>query len=749
MKKMYWILFVFSLGMGTFFTSCNKSAVQKDVYLADYVNPLIGTRGAHKTLYGGCVPAVITPFGMTQWVPMTRENRIGVCPYYFDDEKIIGFMASHQPAVWMGDYGFMSFMPQVDQAEITADRRGMDYSHQDEVARPYYYSVRFSKEGREILSEHTATPHCGFFQITYPEDGDAWMTIEMSREAGYSGYIKILPEERMVIGYNSDRHNRIYGKNMGPELKKFKSFFVIQFDSDIEEYGTYSICGKNDSSAVVQKDMGSVEESGEQIGGMIRLKKGRGGRVKVRIASSFISYEQASANLEKELVSWNFDKMKRRSRDEWERRLERIEIEAPDSQKRLFYTFMYNSFKYPCLFSEHGRYYSPFDEKIHDGTSYNSFSLWDTFRALHPLLLFIAPDHVGPMITALIQMYQEGGWIPKWPNPTYTNIMIGTHSDAVIADACVKGIKGVDWEKAYEAIYKNAMTPPDGDTLSIWADRGNWKAYEARGGLTWYKKLGYVPCDKAREASSRTIEFAYGDYCVAQVAKKIGKQQDYEFFMKRSRNYRNVYNPESGFMHARRSDGKFAEKINENAAFTEASPMTCTLFVPHDIAGMIEMLGGKEAFVAKLDENFKRFYRHQNEPGHHNIYLYDYVGRHDKTQKLVSRILSTKYHDGPDGLPGNDDCGQMSAWYVFSALGFYPVTPGSVEYAIGVPLYRSATLHLEGGKTFTVQAENLSEQNNTVRGMRLNGKKLEKPFITHQDIMNGGTLEFEMGPDEN
>jgi predicted alpha-1,2-mannosidase len=474
--------------------------------------------------------------------------------------------------------------------------------------------------------------------------------------------------------------------------------------------------------------------------------------IKVKVGTSFISIDQARDNLRREIPAWDFDRVKAEGRRIWNGALGKIQVQGGSKDDKVnFYTAMYHSLLFPRIFSEYGRYYSAFDDKIHNGVSYNDYSLWDTFRAEHPLLLLIEPERVPGMITSLLQMYDEGGWMPKWPNPTYTNIMIGTHADSVIADAYVKGIRGFDLKKAYAATYKDAMNPPDGDTSHRWTDRAPWTAYEARGGLTWYKSLGYVPIDKTDESVSCTLEFAYDDFCVAQLARAVGKKDDYEMFMKRTRNYKNLYDPVEGFMRPKKSDGSWYE--DRTAGFTEGSPWTYLFCEMQDIPGMIALMGGEEKFAAKLDENFSGgHYRHDNEPGHHYPYLYDYCDQPWKTQERVREAMALNYHNAPDGLSGNDDCGQMSAWYIFSAMGFYPVTPGSTTYAIGSPLFDRATIMLGGpykNGPFTVIARNQSPKNKYIQSATLNGKPLNEPFISHADIAKGSTLVFFMGAEPN
>ncbi len=744
-KYLYFILIIF---LGNCYSSNIKEHNEK-TQLVHYVNPLIGTTGQNGSEYGGMIPGVTVPFGMTQWSAMTRENIVSRCPYHYKDDKITGFIGTHQPAIWMGDYGNISIMPGVGKAKIRASERGLAFSHNDEISYPYFYSVKMNDNNETIKTEITSTTRCGFFNFTYPENKEASITIDMSKLTGYKGYVKIIPEKRQIIGYNSDRNNEVWGTSMGPKLKNFKGYFVLEFDTEFSAYGCYSDTSYAYTTVDDTKILdGRKEISGSKIGAYI-LFNGDNKNVKLKIASSFISFEQAFENLDKEIADWDFEKTKEQCRNIWENQLKRIEITGgTDDQKTNFYTSMYHSLLYPRIFSEYGKYYSAFDDTIHSGVSYNDYSLWDTYRALHPLLIFTAPEHVNPMITSLLQMYDEGGWMPKWPNLTYSNIMIGTHADAVIADAYVKGFKDFDLPKAYEAMYKNAMTSPDGDENKRWEDRAAWTSFEGRGGLSWYKNHGYVPADKTNESVSRTLEFAYDDYCVAQIAKAVGKNDDYNNFINRSKNYTNIYNKEAGFMQPKLSDGTFfTGNYRKYRAFTEGSPWTYLFCVMHDVEGLIELMS-REEFSNRLNENFEAgHYRHNNEPGHHYAYLYNYIDEAWKTQKKVNEILSQKYLNKPDGLCGNDDCGQMSAWYIFSSMGFYPVCPGSEQYALGAPLFKKITLHLNPDKpekTFTILANNYSSDNIYVKSVKLDGIELNEPFINHTDIINGQLLEFEM-----
>jgi len=709
----------------------------------DDVNPMIGTTGPSVYDYGGMIPGVATPFGMTHWTAMTRENKISVYSYNHSDKTIQGFLGTHQPAIWMGDYGYVSLMPSVGELQTS---RKLPFTHQDEVSAPNYYSVKMDDSGKPIKAEMTATTRAGFLKFTFPESHASHIVVTASRSQKFRGFVQIDPVKQEIVGYNPDRMS----EELGPPLPNFKGYFVIQFNKPFTSSGTW----END-----KLNSGNMKESGHFIGGYATFATTQGEEIKVRIGTSFISLDQARDNLKREIPDWNFERVKADGRRIWNEALGKIRIEGGSKDDRVnFYTAMYHSLLFPRIFSEYGRYYSAFDDKVHNGVSYNDYSLWDTFRAEHPLLLLIQPERVPDMITSLLQMYDEGGWMPMWPNPTYSNIMLSTHADSVIADAYVKGIRGFDLKKAYAATYKDAMTPPDGDVGNRWIDRAPWTAYEGRGGLTWYKSLGYVPQDKTDESVSRTLEFAYDDFCVAQLAKAVGKMDDYELLMKRSRNYKNLYDSSIGFMRPKKADGSWdeeswASKEDRKPGFTEGSPWTYLFCEMQDLPGMIALMGGNDRFNAKLDENFAGgHYRHDNEPGHHYTYMYDYSGQPWKTQERVRETINSKYHNGPDGLSGNDDCGQMSAWYIFSAMGFYPVTPGSPVYAIGSPLFERATIMLSGPYKkgpFTMIARNQSPKNKYIQSATLNGKPLNGPFIRHTDIANGSTLIFIMGPRPN
>jgi len=736
-----------------------KSETQKAE--VEYVNPLIGTAyaGFREGIEGGgTMPFVGRPFAMTNFVAQTHENKMGRMIYLYEDPSIIGFTATHQPTIWMGDYGYVSLMPQTGNLRVLPKERALNFSHSEEVSKPYYYSVWMDDNGKKIKGEIAAASRCGILKFTFPESEEShiiiqginlnpelkdWANDYEKRIKTLKGYVKIDKENGEITGFNPDRMSA----QIGPELPNFKGYFIIQFDKLFETFGTWN---GNDTAEMQSMN---TEHSGTRMGAYISFKTKNNETVTVKVASSFISLEQARENLNMEIPDWDFDKVVNTTRDIWQENLSRIKIyDVTEDQRSIFYTALFRTLLFPREFSEYGRYYSAFDDKVHDGESYNDYSLWDTFRALHPLLQFTQPERVSGMVQALLQMYKEGGWMPKWPNPAYTNIMIGTHADPVVADAYVNGFRDYDINLAYEAVRKDGTVPPDGDTEKMWGDRDLWTSYEARGGLTYYLSLGYVPVDKTKESVSRTIEFGINDYCVAQMAKLLGKTEDYEMFMKNSKNYMNLYNPETGFMAPRLSNGKW--NPDPDVGFTEGSKWTYLFGALHDPEGMIELMGGSEKFAAKLDQNFNEgHYRHDNEPGHHYIYLYNNCGQPWKTQEMIRLHTSEEnFRNAPLGINGNDDCGQMSAWYIFGVMGFNPVISASGIYSIGAPQFPKLVLNykLEGQpKTLEIIANNISDENKYVQAVTLDGKQIPKPFISREDLVNGNKLVFEMGQEPN
>lgn len=698
------------------------------------VNPLIGTQKS-RIGYGGTMPFVSPPFAMTNWTPQTRQNKISVTSYEYDDTTISGFIGTHQPAIWMGDYGYVTLMPQVGALRTAPQARGLAFSHQEETAKPDYYTVSLQTAGGgRIRAELTATERCALLRFRFPAEGAARVLVEVSRP-GFAGFAAVDEKSGEISGYNPHRMDA----HLGPhKLPNFKGYFVVQFRQVPARVGTYGL-EKSDAS----ESRGAFAEFGA------------GAVVEARVGTSFLSVEQARANLEREIPAWDFDGVRAKLHGAWLEALGRLEVEgASDRERTRLYTALYHALLYPRVFSEYGRYYSAFDDRIHNGESYTAFSSWDTFRAENSLLTLLAPERVDGMVAALLQNFQEGGWMPKWPNPSYTNIMIGTHADSVVAEAIRKGFRGFDRELAWKAVWKDAMVPPDGDTTRRWLDREEGTPYEARAGLTYYKELGYIPTDKVDEAASRTLEDSYDDWCVAQIAKLLGRTDDYQFFLKRSMNDRNLFNPALGLMNGKTSDGRWApiggaKDTQENrslAGWTEGDAWAYTWSALHDQVGLIELMGGRAAYGAKLDAHFRGGHNvHSNEPSHHYAYLYNYAGEPWKTQAKVREIAAAEYGYDMGGLDGDDDCGQMSAWLLFSAIGFYPVNPASGEYLIGSPMYPRMSMRVRSGKTFEVVAEGVSEKNLYIQSATLDGRALEVPVITWAQIQAGGRLRFRMG----
>ena len=691
----------------------------------DWVNLDIGT-GSGPIGYGGTMPFVTPPFGMTNWTAQTRQNKVSGVSYKYEDTTISGFIGTHQPAIWMGDYGYVTLMPEIDDIKIKPEERKLGFTHSDEIARPDYYSVWMNAGGsRKIRTEMTATTRCAYLRFTFPANGSSSVVVEASRP-GVAGFAHVDAAAQEITGYNPDRMD----SNLGPmSLPNFKGYFVIQFHKAFNGSGTFGP---------------TAGQHAPSTGAYASFKTTEGEVIEARVGTSFISVEKARQNLKAEIPKWNFAAVQQALRSSWDEKLGRVAVEgATDDQRRIVYTALYHALLYPRVFSEQGHYYSAFDDKVHKGESYNAYSIWDTFRAEHSLLTLLAPERIDGMIEALLQDYQEGGWMPKWPNPSYTNIMIGTHADSLVAEAIRKGFKGFDYNLAWDAVYKDAMTPPDGDTTRRWADREPHTPYEGRGGLTYLKTLGYVPTDKTAEAASRTLEDSYDDWCVAQIAKALGKTREYQFFLKRSLNYQHLFNKTTGFMQARNADGSWA---SPDAGWTEGNTWVYTWAVMHDLPGLMQLMGGKERYNSELDQHFSGGHNvHSNEPSHHYGYLYDYSGQPWKTQAKVREIAAAEYANLPSGIDGDDDCGQMSAWYLFTAMGFYPVNPASGNYMIGSPLFNKMSLRLANGKVFIVSARNNSEKNVYIQSALLNGKPLTVPVIRYEDIVGGASLQLVMG----
>lgn len=728
--------------------SCSQKHNVKQDGLCQYIDTRVGTAastmltagrfGKGSEEYGQTLPAVLEPNGMNFWTAQTQHTELKCkAPYYYADSLLQGFRNSH----WIvggctQDYGSMTLFPATNIDKCTPQGRAVSFSHNDETARPDYYSVRMN--GNDVFAEMTGKSRSAIFRFTYPSDSSAYLIVNPNSDEG-EGFIEIDTTNMEIRGYNPI--HRIYQGKGQPS--GHSGYFVVKFSSHIEEYGTYS----GQSRINGQNSIGGKKD----IGIYVRLKN-TGDPIIVRAASSFVSIEGARNNLEAEIPHANFEQTRKELSDIWEKHLSRISAETNDTiHLRKFYGAVYRTSFLPRTVNDaDGRYPSFSNGTITHtrNTYYDDFSMWDTYRALHPLLVLLSPSKSAEMMQSLADKYKQGGWLPIFPCwNSYTAAMIGDHCTSAICDAYIKGVRNFDIYTAYEAMRKNAFEQPR--TYEEYANGMGRRA------LRSYMNYGYISLEDTvkeayhqREQTSRTLEYAYDDFCLAQVAKLLGKKDDYKLLMQRSENYRNVIDPNTGYANGRYADGHFLEDTNPYSfAFyiTEGAPCHYTWYVPHNPKGLMEAMGGKNMFIEKLDTLFEQnLYWHGNEPCHQIAYLYNEAGQPWKTQKYVRYILDTEYGDCPGGLAGNDDAGQMSAWYVFSSLGFYPVCPGTPYYYIGTPTFERATINLENGNTFTIIAPGASKENCYIESVTLNGKAYNDYKISHKDIMNGGTIEFKM-----
>lgn len=721
----------------------------------NWVNPLIGTdmrvvKGKDKNSTeerGQVIPAVGVPHGMTNWVAQTQATE-QKChpPYYYFQPHFQGFRASH----WMNgsctqDYGSVTLMPMNNRFEFDPARRASAFSHEDETATPSYYAVEL--KDYHVKAEITGLSRSGMMQFDFREEGDHYIVIEPNSDEGV-GYIKIIPETKEIVGYNPV--HRIYqglGKPAG-----FSGHFVIQLNEDIAEFGVW----ENQ-----QNSKGKKEAKGDRyaIGAWIKFSSSKPQKIAVKIGTSFTSIENARKNLQAEIPGWDFNSVRQQSSDIWNKTLGQIDIKTHIEEDKIkFYTALYESHFLPRVLSDVDGSYPKFDGgesilKIENGEYYCDFSQWDTYRAVHPLFSILNPTRSGQMAHSLVLKAKQGGWLPIFPSwNSYTAAMIGDHCISMIGDAIMKETSGFDYEEAYAMMRKNAF--------EINSDSVSYRDGKGRRALKSYLKYNYIPLeDPVKEAFhrqeqvSRTLEYAYDDFVLAQVAKKLNKRSDYIQLKERALNYRNVIDPGTGYARGRHSDGRWIEPFDPftSAPFIcEGTPYHYTWYVPQDVAGLIKHMGGKERFTTRLDNFFEGdYYWHGNEPGHHIAYLYTYVKEPWKTQKWIHRIIESEYFTTPDGLSGNDDAGQMSAWLVFSMLGFYPVCPGMPCYVIGSPSFEESTMTMEDGKKFIIQAHNFSKENIYIQSATLNGDPYNKSYIYHNDIIAGGKLILEMGNTPN
>ena len=702
-----------------------------------------GMFGKHTEEYGQTLPAVLEPNGMNFWTPQTQDTEVKcIAPYYYRDSLLQGFRNSH----WIvggctQDYGSMTLMALSDTLRCLPEARATRFAHDDEHATPAYYSVKLPEE--HLLAEMTGRSRAAIFRFTYEQQGNAYLVVNPNSDEG-EGYIEIDTVNKRIYGYNPV--HRIY-QGWG-EPAGYSGHFVIEYEKDPVTFGTF----RKDSLYPRQTRI----HTGQGIGVYVQFQVKKNEEVLVKAASSFTDKEGAIRNLQAEIPHWDFERTRQELTEIWTKHLASIQVETPDeTAKRKFYGAMYRASFLPRTFNDaDGRYPSfaegkPIRQLAEGETYYDDFSMWDTYRALHPLINLLHPAKGGQMMQSLVHKYEQGGWLPIFPCwNSYTAAMIGDHCIAALGDAYVKGIRNFDIAKAYEGMRRNAFESP--------ASHEDYLNGMGRRALQSYLEYGYIPLEDSvpdafhtREQVSRTLEYAYDDFVLAQIAKQLDKEDDYRQLIKRAENYRNIIDPRTGYAQGRHADGSF---LNEANAFgfakfiTEGAPCHYTWYVPQNPYGLMECMGGKANYIAKLDSMFsERRYWHGNEPCHQVAFLFNYAGQPWKTQKAVRHIMATEYLDQPGGLSGNDDAGQMSAWYVFAALGFYPVCPGTPYYILASPSFESATLNLENGKTFRMEAENASEEHIYIQSVTLNGKPYTKNYISHEDILKGGTMKFVMG----
>lgn len=723
-----------------------------------YADPLIGTHSGDK---GRVAPMAGAPFGMTSWTPATRSPAERcTSPYYYDDQKIQGIRGSH----WASgsctqEYGSMTVMPMTGDLKVDPEKRASTYSHDKESSTPGYYSVQL--DDYDVQAEATGTKRSGFLQFTFPETDHSYIVVDS--DAGYEhstndtkgdGYVKVLPEKNEIVGYNPV-HRMYSGKG---DLAGFSGYFVVQFKKPFKKYGTW-----NDED----EPKWDSKEADDQPGAFINFDTKKDEVVEAKIGTSFVSIEDARENLKSEIPEWDFTEVRHQAEQNWDKAFGKVKVSGgSEDQKTNFYTALYHSMLLPRLYSDVDGSYPGFsnDSKTHvatDGDYYMDFSLWDTFRAQFPLLGITQPTRAQDMVQSLVSMAKQSDWLPSFPMwSNYTTEMNDDHAISVISDAYAKGLTNFDAETAYHYMKKNATQLPDDDA--------DYKDGKGRRGLDSYKKYGYIPLDDpvkeayhAGQQVSRTLEYSYDDFTLAQFAKELGKEKDYNRFIKRAYNYKNVFDPSVGFMRGRNADGtwtKSFDPLKGQSYITQSSPWIYSWFAPQDVRGLANLMGGREAALERLRTTFEEsakdnfsnlYYDHGNEPGHQMPYLFDHLGAPWLTQKWVREIMKDKYHPAPDGLAGDDDAGQMSAWYVFSAMGFYPVTPGTPNYEMGSPIFDKITIQMDSGREFTIEAKNNSDQNRYIQSAKMNGEEWDKPWFTHDQMQNGGKLVLQMGSTPN
>ena len=710
---------------------------------AEYVSTLVGSLSDHSFSTGNTYPALALPWGMNFWTPVTGEMGDGWA-YRYDAHQIRGFEQTHQPSPWINDYGQFAIMPVRDISKVSQHDRASWFTHKSETAKPYYYQVYLCDH--DINAEMAPTERAAAFRFTYPESSTSGVIVDAYDDGSY---IKVIPEENAVVGYTT--------KNSGGVPDNFRNWFVVKFDKPIESYTVY-----NGPKKALK---GRSEFEGRHALASVQFKTVRGEKVGVRSASSFISLEQAWLNF-KEAEGRDFEQIKEEARCIWNDVLGRIEVSGGTTdQYRTFYSCLYRSLLFPRKFYEINKegdpvHYSPYNGQVCKGYLYTDTGFWDTFRALFPLLNLVYPSVNEEIQQGLANIARENDFLPEWASPGHRGCMVGNNSASVVAEAALMGLtSGQDMQALYECIaYGTENVHPEVSSTG-------------RLGHQWYNTLGYIPYDVGVDENvARTLEYAYNDWCILQMAKKMGRpDEELRKWEKRSQNWKNVFDSSTNLMRGRNKDGKFQEPFSPykwGDAFTEGNAWHYTWSVFHDVDGLIDMMGGEETFASMLDsvfvvppiydDSYYGFriheitemqvanmgnYAHGNQPAQHMLYLYDWAGQPWKAQKWIREVMDRLYDASPNGYCGDEDNGQTSAWYVFSALGFYPVCPGSGQYALGTPLFREATVHLENGNELKITAEG-TDCGPYVRELKMNGSIWGHNYLNFKDLIKGAELNF-------
>lgn len=714
----------------------------KQADLVEYINPLMGTASKPLMSNGNTYPAVAVPWGMNFWTAQTGKMGDG-WQYTYDADKIRGFKQTHQPSPWMNDYGMFSVFPETGKVVVNENKRASWFSHKSEIAKPYYYSVYLADYN--VTTEIAPTERAANFRFTFPKGDSSHILIDAFDKGSY---VKIVPEKHEIIGYST--------KNSGSVPANFKDYFVIYIDKDFNATTWHDTL----------TDKHSLEYKGDHAGALITFKTVEGEKVHMRVASSFISIEQAELNLKREIGSDSFDVTEQKAKAVWNKTLNHINVEGGSiDQLRTFYSCLYRMLFFPNRMYEVDAnnqvvHYSVYNGKVMPGYLFAGTGFWDTFRALYPFLNLVYPSINKQMQMGLVNDYKEGGWLPEWSSPGYADCMVGNNSASVVAESYIKGLRGYDIETLYKALIHGANNIGPNATGRI--------------GVDYYNKLGYVPYDvNIHENAARTLEYAYDDFSIYSLGKALGKPaSEIAIYKQRAMNYKNLYDPGIRLMRGKNKNGSWETPFNPfkwGDAFTEGNSWHYTWGVFQDVQGLINLMGGKRNFVAKLDsvftlppiydDSYYGFtiheiremqvadmgqYAHGNQPIQHMIYLYGYAGEPWKTQYWARETMNRMYRATPDGYCGDEDNGQTSAWYVFSAIGFYPVCPVSGQYVLGAPLFKKITLNLEDGKKLIINAPKNSAENKYVNTMTYNGKPYDLNWVSHVALMQGAIINMDM-----